>query len=83
VFEEASLQVSNGQRFTVRAEGVSSENRYVQSATLNGQPLSRAYITHEEITAGGELVLTMGSAPNKDLWTQPAAYPPSMTPITP
>ena len=32
-------------------------------ATLNGKPLERNYITHEELTAGGELVLEMSLQP--------------------
>ena len=49
----------------IRAENVSRKNKYIQSATLNGKPLERPWITHKEITAGGELVFVMGPTPNK------------------
>lgn len=58
-FEEASVTVPGG-TFTVKAEGLSPQNKYVRSASLNGKKLDRNYITHEEILAGGELIFTMG-----------------------
>lgn len=53
-----------GKTFTVIAENNSPQNVYIQSATLNGQPLTRSWLTHAELTAGGTLVLKMGSEPN-------------------
>jgi putative alpha-1,2-mannosidase len=38
---------------------------YVQSATLNGKPLERAWITHDEIVNGGVLQFRLGSQPNE------------------
>jgi|GEM_PF-2647580 len=38
---------------------------YVQSATLNGKPLNRCWITYQEITAGGTLDFVLGASPNK------------------
>ena len=54
---------ATGKTFTVIARNNSPNNIYIVSATLNGKPLLRNYITHEELTAGGELVLEMGVAP--------------------
>jgi predicted alpha-1,2-mannosidase len=53
-----------GGKFTIVAEDNSPTNIYVQSATLNGKPLERSWISHAELVAGGELVLKMGSKPN-------------------
>ena len=41
-------------------------NNYIQSAKLNGRPLNRPWITHDEIAAGGTLELQMGILPNKN-----------------
>ena len=38
---------------------------YIQSATLNGQPLNRCWLSYAEITAGGTLDLVLGPQPNK------------------
>jgi predicted alpha-1,2-mannosidase len=54
---------ATGKTFTITARHNSPNNIYIQTATLNGKPLTRNYITHEELTAGGELVLEMGPQP--------------------
>jgi putative alpha-1,2-mannosidase len=57
----------------------SDQNKYIQSAALNGKDLGRSYIYHQEILDGGTLELNMGSQPNLDLWNQDSASPPSMS----
>jgi len=66
VFEKAEIDLPDGKQFSVIANNLSPENLYIQSATLNGEPYTKAYIKHLDITAGGELVLTMGNTPGKD-----------------
>jgi putative alpha-1,2-mannosidase len=51
--------LANGKTFTVIAEGISEENKYVESITLNGEPYTKNYITHEDIVNGGTLVFKM------------------------
>ncbi len=51
--------------FTVRALNGSDANKYIQSATWNGKPLNRNWISHEEITHGGLLEFEMGPEPNR------------------
>jgi predicted alpha-1,2-mannosidase len=65
-----------GKTFTVIAENNSPKNIYVQSATLNGKPLKRSWISHTEIVDGGELTLKMGPAPNVDWAKSPENRPP-------
>ncbi|UBB27464.1 GH92 family glycosyl hydrolase [Pseudoxanthomonas japonensis] len=61
----ASLNLPNGKRFTVIAEGLDAAHPYIGGATLNGKPLDRAYLEHAEILAGGELRFTMQAEPNR------------------
>ena len=56
---QISLKLANGKTFTVIAEGISAENKYVESITLNGEPYTKNYITHEDILNGGTLVFKM------------------------
>lgn len=63
LFAEATFNLENGRRFTIRAENASDKNIYVQSARLNGRRLDRSFITHDEIMRGGTLVLVMGGRP--------------------
>jgi predicted alpha-1,2-mannosidase len=55
---------AKGGTFAIVAHNNSPKNMYVQSATLNGKPLNRSWISHQEITDGGELVFEMGPKPN-------------------
>ena len=53
------LHLQDGKTFTVLAEGLSKEHKYVESITLNGEPYTKNYITHEDIMKGGTLVYKM------------------------
>lgn len=77
--ERAALNLPNGKRFTVRAENLSQANGYVGSVTLNGKPLARSFIRHEDIMAGGELVFRMQATPNKDWGKERSARPYTQT----
>lgn len=55
---------SKGERFTIKTVGNSSQNIYIQRATLNGKPYNRCFIDHKELMKGGVLELVMGNKPN-------------------
>ncbi len=63
-FNRAEIDVLGEKSFTIIANNNSEENIYIQSATLNGKPYTKSFITHKEIMRGGELVFEMGSTPN-------------------
>lgn len=81
LFEEATIHLGsyfdNG-TFTVKAEHISDENIYIQSATLNGQSYKKSWIEHVDIVNGGVLHFKMGPDPNKN-WGN-LEVPPSITP---
>ena len=69
IFDKITIQPYReavGNKFIIKTENLSQENHFIQSATLNGKPLNRCWIKHEEITKGGEMVFVMGSKPNKN-----------------
>jgi predicted alpha-1,2-mannosidase len=66
LFDKAEIQLPEGKTFKVVAENNSKENIYIQSATLNGQPYKKTFITHKDILNGGELVFVMGKEPNQE-----------------
>ena len=70
VFPERTIHLTNGNKFKVVAEDVSRTNKYIQSATLNGKPLDAPVLHHEDLMAGGKLVLKMGDRPNKSWGTK-------------
>ncbi|MBB5716747.1 GH92 family glycosyl hydrolase [Sphingomonas aerophila] len=77
--ERAALNLPDGKRFTIVADAMAPGNDYVGQVTLNGRPLTRSYITHGEIMAGGELRFVMQRAPNKRWATARSARPYSMS----
>jgi predicted alpha-1,2-mannosidase len=70
----------HGRTFTVIADNNSPDNIYIQSVTLNGKPLTRSWITRDEITAGGTLHFVMGYQPNPQWGNAPAERPPATMP---
>ena len=61
------IPLGEGRSFVMVAENSSAENVYVQSAELNGVPLDRPQLLHEDVMRGGTLLLRMGPAPST-LW---------------
>jgi predicted alpha-1,2-mannosidase len=64
--------------FEIVAQKQAPDHPYIQSAFLNGKPLSRAWIRHSEIAAGGLLEFIMGPQPNKNWAAHSVDLPPSM-----
>lgn len=77
MFSEVRIELAQNKYFTIIAEGVSEENKYIQSATLNGKNLNRSWFTHEELMNEGVLILKMGNRQNKEWGTE--CPPPSFT----
>lgn len=70
VFEEVTIDLSNGNKFTVVAQNSSDLNKYIQSAKFNGKDMDIPWFTHEDLMNGGTLSLVMGPKPNKELWKE-------------
>jgi predicted alpha-1,2-mannosidase len=67
-FRRSELAVSGG-RFVIETENFREPEpggpvQYVHSAELNGNPLSRSWITGEEFHRGGTLLLRLGAEPS-------------------
>ena len=63
-FPKMTINLENGNHFTIIASGASNENIYIQSAKLNGKVYDKNYITHDDILLGGTLEFVMGAKPN-------------------
>lgn len=64
-FDEVTYTLENGNIFTIKAVNLSSDNKYIQSATLNGELYTKSYLQHSAIIDGGELVFKMGPRPSQ------------------
>src|SRR6185437_2631586 len=69
LYKEVSIDLGKrfgrGNKFTIKANNVSRKNMYIQSASLNGKPLSSSIFPASELLKGGELILQMGPKPNE------------------
>lgn len=79
VFTDVKVDLGNGNTFEVKANNASKENKYVQSARLNGKVLNQPWFQHSDIAQGGLLELEMGPHANKE-WGI-ATPPPSAAPM--
>lgn len=76
---KTAMRLPNGKTFTIVADGLDDKHTYVGSVSLNGKPLQRTFLRHDEILAGGELRFTMQAEPNKAWPGQGAQAPYSMS----
>ena len=79
LFKKSILTFNNGRTFTIEAPQASPQNKYIQSAVLNGRPCNKLWFEHKELEQGGSLVLTLGPTPNKSWGSSPEAAPPSLS----
>ncbi len=76
---KTAMRLPNGKTFTIVAEGLDDRHTYVGNVSLNGKPLQRTFLRHDEILAGGELRFSMQAEPNTDWPGQGAQAPYSMS----
>lgn len=63
LFDKATIQLENGNSFTIVAHERNEENLYIESATCNKSVLSGSFISHEQIMNGGLLEFFMNDSP--------------------
>ncbi|HMJ08578.1 MAG TPA: GH92 family glycosyl hydrolase, partial [Pyrinomonadaceae bacterium] len=70
LFPEMAYRLENGKTFKIRAKNVSKSNFYIQSASLNDVPYTKAFINQDDIMNGGVLEFTMTHAPATTAFTE-------------
>lgn len=65
LFHRASINLPNGQKFTVVAKNNSKTHKYIAGVTLNGLPLHTPFFTHEQLMKGGVLEIEMTDRPTR------------------
>ncbi len=83
IFDRVTIQLDSGYygggTFVIEARNNSKDNMYIQSATLDGKPLTKPWFYHSQLVDGGKLVFQMGPEPNTNWGSRPQDAPPSMT----
>lgn len=69
LFDKMTINLENGKKFVIKANNVSDENIYIQSAKLNGKAYTKSWFNHQEILNGSEFIFEMGDKPNYDWGT--------------
>lgn len=64
-FDQATINLPGQKTFTITTKNNSKDNKYIESATLNGKPLSVPFLNHKDIAEGGILEITLTSQPTK------------------
>jgi predicted alpha-1,2-mannosidase len=77
--DRAVLHLPNGKTLTVVADHLSASNAFIRSVTLNGKPLTRTFLRHEELLRGGELRFDMSTKADATWSNQPEETPYSIT----
>lgn len=70
IFDKIIIHLDNnyykGKTFIIETSNNSKDNYYIQSARLNGKPLTECRMKFKDIVDGGKLEFKMGKNPNKD-----------------
>jgi predicted alpha-1,2-mannosidase len=76
LFKKATLRLENGKTVTISAPENSEENRYIRALSVNGQPVTRTYLTHGELLDGATINAEMSATPNtqRGVRTEDAPY---------
>jgi len=69
LFKSIAFNWPGKKPFEIEVENYSRTNKYIKKVILNGLELKRNYITHDEISKGGKLVIVSAADP------QPGALP--------
>jgi len=78
LIKRATLRNTIGKtHFNIITSNNGPDQCYIKRARLNGKILDRAWITHGEIMAGGDLQLEMSARPDKDWGSDTKVRPPS------
>ena len=63
--KKATLRFESGNTLVISAKNQNLKNVYVTKVTLNGRQIDGFKITHQQLTAGGNLVFEMSAKPEK------------------
>jgi predicted alpha-1,2-mannosidase len=65
-FEEVTYNLENGNSFKIKTHNLSERNKYIRSATLNGEKYTKSFLLHQDLMNGGELIFEMDKTPSKE-----------------
>jgi predicted alpha-1,2-mannosidase len=79
LFEKVTMNLQNGNTFTINAKNNNYNNHYINSLKLNGANYNKTWIDYNDIQKGGNLNFEMNSVANKEFGISNMSSPYSMT----
>lgn len=79
IFQKITLELENGNTFSINASNNSFENVYISKALLNNKKYSKNYLNHSDLMNGGKLTFEMSKIPNKHRGIHTDDFPYSFT----
>ena len=69
IFDKVTIHLDNnyypGKTFVIETKNNSQENKYIQSAKLNGKAWNKYWFSHDDFANGGKLEIELGPEENK------------------
>ena len=79
LFEKVTMNLQNGNKFTINAKDNKYDNHYIKSLKLNGAKYNKTWIDYNDIQKGGSLNFEMDIKPNKNFGTSSESKPYSLS----
>ena len=64
VFKKVTLQLAKKKTFTIEVKNYNKDHFYVEAVWLNNKKINRNWLSHQEIMAGGLLLIETSAEPN-------------------
>ena len=74
-FDKITLHLPQRKTLTIKAPGISAQNRYIGNMTFNGKTYDKNYLEHDALLRGGTISYRMQSAPNRQRGISDSAAP--------
>jgi putative alpha-1,2-mannosidase len=79
LFKKVTVKLENGKTISINAANNSSQNKYVNSLSVNGKPYTFNWLSHSALLKGTTLNFNMSAQPNKLKGVKPAEAPYSLS----
>ena len=79
LFDKITFTPQGGKSFVIETTGNGPGKPYIIGATLNGKVITRNFLTHDELKAGGRLRFVMSDTPARERGVSEADVPYSMS----
>lgn len=75
LFDKMKVHLENGNTITINASNNNKSARYIDEYKINGEAITRNYITHDELMNGAVIDVNMSPTPNKNRGVNKEDFP--------